>query len=246
VSFEMGIRQLGGEGLFLSGADIQLGRSETIADTIRVLQRFDINGVMIRTFKQSDVEELARYGDIPVINGLTDLCHPCQVLADLLTVWEHKGRLSGLKLAFFGDGFNMANSLLAGFAKCGVNVAIACPKGGYEPDKRFIAEAEKYADITITHDPKQAAKGADIVYTDVFFSMGEAVDEEKRRLLTEFQVDGKIMAAANDGAIFMHCLPAHRGEEVTESVLESPASVVFDEAENRLHAQKAVLYYLMR
>ncbi len=245
VSFEMGMRQLGGDALFLSTNDIQLGRGEPISDTVRVLERYGINGIMIRTFKQSDVEDLAKYGSIPIINGLTDLCHPCQVLADLLTIWEHFGNLAGRKLAFFGDGNNMANSLMIGCAKCGMEVAIACPEG-YEPDQTFLHTAQRFAKVTVTHDPFEAAKGADALYTDVFFSMGQKPEQEKFDAMMKFQVNGKILAAAKPEAIFLHCLPAHRGEEVTEEVIDGPASLIFDEAENRLHAQKAVMYLLMK
>ena len=245
VSFEMGIRQLGGEGLFLSSNDIQLGRGETIHDTVKTLERFDINGIMIRTFKQSDIEDLAKFGSIPIINGLTDLCHPCQVLADILTVWEHKGRLKGLKIAYFGDGNNMANSLLAGCSKCGMEVAIACPKG-FSPDTKFVEEAKKYSKITITHNPQEAALNADVLYTDVFFSMGQTPDKAKYDALMPFQINSELFKFAKEDAIFMHCLPAHRGEEVTEQIIDSCRSVVFDEAENRLHAQKAVLYHLLK
>ena len=245
VSFEMGMRQLGGDALFLSTNDIQLGRGEPISDTVRVLERYGINGIMIRTFKQSDVEDLAKYGSIPIINGLTDLCHPCQVLADLLTIWEHFGNLAGRKLAFFGDGNNMANSLMIGCAKCGMEVAVACPEG-YEPDQTFLHTAQRFAKVTVTHDPYEAAKGADVLYTDVFFSMGQKPEQEKFDAMMKFQVNGKVLAAAKPEAIFLHCLPAHRGEEVTEEVIDGPASLIFDEAENRLHAQKAVMYLLMK
>ena len=245
VSFEMGMRQLGGDALFLSTNDIQLGRGEPISDTVRVLERYGINGIMIRTFKQSDVEDLAKYGSIPIINGLTDLCHPCQVLADLLTIWEHFGNLAGRKLAFFGDGNNMANSLMIGCAKCGMEVAVACPEG-YEPDQTFLHTAQRFAKVSVTHDPYEAAKGADVLYTDVFFSMGQKPEQEKFDAMMKFQVNGKVLAAAKSEAIFLHCLPAHRGEEVTEEVIDGPASLIFDEAENRLHAQKAVMYLLMK
>lgn len=245
VSFEMGMRQLGGDALFLSTNDIQLGRGEPISDTVRVLERYGINGIMIRTFKQSDVVDLAKYGSIPIINGLTDLCHPCQVLADLLTIWEHFGNLAGRKLAFFGDGNNMANSLMIGCAKCGMEVAVACPEG-YEPDQTFLHTAQRFAKVTVTHDPYEAAKGADVLYTDVFFSMGQKPEQEKFDAMMKFQVNGRVLAAAKPEAIFLHCLPAHRGEEVTEEVIDGPASLIFDEAENRLHAQKAVMYLLMK
>ena len=245
VSFEMGMKQLGGDVLFLSTNDIQLGRGEPIADTVRVLERYGIDAIMIRTFAQSDLEQLAEYGHIPVINGLTDLCHPCQALADLLTVWEHFGTLAGKKLAFFGDGNNMANSLMVACAKCGMNVAVACPEG-FEPDETFLKTARRYSEVVITHDPKEAAKKADVLYTDVFFSMGQANDPEKFRAMMPFQVNLDLLNLSNPDSIFLHCLPAHRGEEVTESVIDGPRSRIFDEAENRLHAQKAVLYLLLK
>lgn len=243
VSFEMGIKQLGGHSLFLSAADIQLGRGETIHDTVKTLERFDIDGIMIRTHKHSDVEDLAKFGSIPIINGLTDLCHPCQVLADLLTIWEHKGKLEGIKIAYLGDGNNMANSILAGCSRAGMEVAIGCPKG-YEPDQNFIDDAMKFGNAVITDDPAAAVKGADIIYTDVFFSMGQNVDNGKYQALIPFQVNRELFSRAKSDALFMHCLPAHRGEEVTSDIIDSPVSIIFDEAENRLHAQKAILYHL--
>lgn len=246
VSFEMGIRQLGGSPLFLSSNDIQLGRGETIHDTVKTLERYGINGIMIRTFKQSDIEDLAKYGTIPIINGLTDLCHPCQILADLLTIWEKFGRLEGIKLAYFGDGNNVANSLIIAGAKCGMEIYIACPKG-YEPDRQFTQEAKKIgANIVITSDPYKAAEKADVLYTDVFFSMGQEVTAEKNAILSPYQVNEVMMSAAKTNAVFMHCLPAHRGEEVSSKVIDGPQSVVFDQAENRLHAQKAVMHLLMK
>jgi ornithine carbamoyltransferase len=245
VSFEMGIRQLGGHALFLSSADIQLGRGETIEDTVKTLERLGIEGIMIRTFAHSDVEKLCRAGKIPVINGLTDLCHPCQALADLLTIWEKKKRLEGLKLAYFGDGNNMANSLIAACAKSGIEIAVACPKDCL-PDKTFIEEGKKCGKVTITGNPQEAADGADILYTDVFFSMGQHTDPVKKQALMPFQVNAALMKKAKPDAIFMHCLPAHRGEEVTADVIDSHASVIFDQAENRLHAQKAVLFHLFK
>ena len=245
VSFEMGMRQLGGDALFLSTNDIQLGRGEPISDTVRVLERYGIDGIMIRTFAQSDVEALARYGHIPVINGLTDLCHPCQVLADLLTVWERFGSLEGRKLVFFGDGNNMANSLMVGCAKCGMEVVIACPEG-YEPDANFLKIAQRHAEVSVSHDPREAARHADVLYTDVFFSMGQKPAPEKCAAMMPFQVNAELAALAKPDHIFLHCLPAHRGEEVTADVIDGPRSAIFDEAENRLHAQKAVLYLLMK
>lgn len=245
LSFEMGIRQLGGDCIFLSGADIQLGRGESIHDTVKVMERYDISGIMIRTFAQSDIEQLAKYGSMPVINGLTDRCHPCQALADLLTIWEHFGTLKGLKLAYFGDGNNMANSLIIACAKCGMDVSVACPKG-YEPDSRFVSAAKQYANITVTHSAQEAAAGANILYTDVFFSMGQQPYSQKFEQMMPYQVNAALLAHADKNAIFLHCLPAHRGEEVTADVIDSPASLIFDQAENRLHAQKGVMSLLFK
>lgn len=245
ISFEQGIRQLGGYAMFLSSNDIQLGRGETIYDTVKVLNGYDIDGIMIRTFLQSDVEELAKYGNMPIINGLTDLVHPCQVLADLLTIWEVKGGFQGLKLAYFGDGNNMANSLMLGCAKCGIECAVATPKG-YEPDPNITAHAQKYGKVIVTNDAMEAADRADILYTDVFFSMGQAKESEKFNRLMPFQVNRKLAEAAKPDYMFLHCLPAHRGEEVTAEIIDQPEhSVIYQEAENRLHAQKAVMALLM-
>ncbi|MBZ4665897.1 ornithine carbamoyltransferase [Mahella sp.] len=249
VSFEVGIYQLGGYGLFLSSNDLQLGRGETIADTARVLSRY-LDGIMIRTFKQKDVEDLAYYSSIPVINGLTDLLHPCQVLSDLLTVYEKKQRFSGLKLAFIGDGNNMAHSLMFGCAKVGMDIALACPEG-YKPDDDIVKAAKADAQlsgshITIMTDPAEAIKGADVVYTDVWASMGqEAQMQARKKVMQNYQVNESLWQLAKPDAIFMHCLPAHRGEEVTEAIIDGSASVIFDEAENRLHAQKAIMALLM-
>lgn len=249
VSFEVGIYDLGGQGLFLSSNDIQLGRGETIEDTARVLSRM-VDGIMIRTFKQSDVEGLAQYGSVPVINGLTDDYHPCQVLADMLTVYEHKSTLKGLKMAFIGDGNNMAHSLMIICAKLGVDISVASPKG-YEPNpeitKRAIEFAkESGAKVVVTNDKFKAAKDADILYTDVWASMGqEALFDEKSKSFIPYCVDDELVAVAKPDYIFLHCLPAHRGEEVSASVIDSDHSVIFDEAENRLHAQKAVMALLM-
>lgn len=249
VSFEVGMYQLGGYALFLSANDIQLGRGETIYDTAQVLSRY-IDGIMIRTFKQSDVEDLARYGSIPVINGLTDLMHPCQILADLFTIYEHKGELKGLKLAYVGDGNNVANSLLHGCAKVGMDIAVATPKG-YECDAGIIAEAMEDAKlsgstITLTEDPVEAVKDADVVYTDTWVSMGQEAEKEQRiKTFSPYQVNGKLFSMAKEDAIFMHCLPAYRGFEVTEDVIDGPQSVIFDEAENRLHVQKAIMALVM-
>lgn len=249
VSFETGIYQLGGMGMFLSSNDIQLGRGEPISDTAQVLSRM-VDGIMIRTFAQSDVEDLAKYGSIPVINGLTDLLHPCQILADLMTYYEHKGSFSG-KMAFIGDGNNVANSLLVGCAKLGLNVSVGCPKG-FEPDAEVLAAAKEAAaqsgaQIVITNDPKEAAENADAVYTDVWASMGQEKDaQQKYKSFEGFQVNAGLTSLCKPDYIFLHCLPAHRGEEVTAEVIDGPNSVVFDEAENRLHAQKAVMVLLMQ
>jgi len=249
VSFEVGMYQLGGYALFLSSNDIQLGRGETIYDTAQVLSRY-IDGIMIRTFKQSDVEDLARYGSIPVINGLTDLMHPCQILTDLFTVYEHKGELKGLKLAYVGDGNNVANSLLHGCAKVGMDIAVATPKG-YECDAGIVAEAMDDAKlsgstITLTEDPVEAVKDADVVYTDTWVSMGQEAEKEQRiKIFSPYQVNGKLFSMAKEDAIFLHCLPAYRGFEVTEEVIDGPQSVIFDEAENRLHVQKAIMALVM-
>lgn len=250
VSFEVGIHQLGGYGLFLSSADIQLGRGETIEDTAKVLSRY-VDGIMIRTFKQSDVENLAEYGSIPVINGLTDTYHPCQVLADLMTIYEHRNTLAGLKLAFVGDGNNMANSLLIGCTKVGMNISIASPQG-FQPDKAIVETAEKNgahtgATVLITDNIENTIKDADVVYTDVWASMGQEEETEIRaQAFAKFQVNQKLLSLARPDCIFLHCLPAHRGEEVTSEVIDGPHSLVFDEAENRLHAQKAIMALLMQ
>ncbi len=249
VSFEAGIYQLGGTAQFLSSNDIQLGRGEPISDTAQVLSRM-VDGIMIRTFKQSDVEDLAKYGTIPVINGLTDLLHPCQILADLQTYYEHKGSFKG-KMAFIGDGNNVANSLLVGCGKLGLDMTLACPEG-YEPDAEVLAAAQEAASqsgakLIVTHDPKEAAEGADAVYTDVWASMGqESGAQDKYKHFTAYQVNAELMSLCKKDYIFLHCLPAHRGEEVTADVIDGPNSVVFDEAENRLHAQKAVMALLMQ
>jgi ornithine carbamoyltransferase len=249
VSFETGIYELGGQGLFLSSADIQLGRGETIADTARTLSRM-VGGIMIRTFAQGDVAGLAEHGSVPVINGLTDLYHPCQALADMQTLYEHTGRLSGARLAYIGDGNNVAHSLMIICAKLGIHMAVAAPQG-YFPDETITAAVRRCAEETgasllITADPKEAAADADAVYTDVWASMGqESQFDEKSKSFIPYQANEELMGYAKKDALFMHCLPAHRGEEVTEDVLEGPQSVVFDQAENRLHAQKAVMALLM-
>ena len=249
VSFEVGMYQLGGYPLFLSSSDIQLGRGETIYDTAQVLSRY-ISGIMIRTFKHSDVEDLARYGNIPVINGLTDLMHPCQILADLFTVLEVKGRLKGLKMAYVGDGNNVANSLLHGCAKVGMDISVAAPEG-YGCDERIIEEArfdagKSGSSVIITHDPAEAVKNADVVYTDTWVSMGQEAEKEMRqRTFMPYQVNDRLFSGAKSDAIFLHCLPAYRGLEVTEDIIDGPRSLVFEEAENRLHVQKAIMAILM-
>ena len=249
VSFEAGIYYLGGQGLFLSSNDLQIGRGEPIKDTARVLSRF-LNGLMIRTFSHDIVLELAQYADIPVINGLTDLLHPCQVLADLQTIREHKGKLAGLKLAFIGDGNNMAHSLMNGGARMGMHVAVACPDG-YQPDAAVLAQAQAVAkesggSVAVLADPMAAAAGADVIYTDVWASMGQEAEKAEREKIFGgvYQVNDELMAAANPGAMVLHCLPAHRGEEITEAVFEAHPEI-FDEAENRLYAQMAVMALLL-
>lgn len=245
VSFETGMYQLGGQALFLSNRDLQIGRGEPVQDTARVLSRY-IDGIMIRTFEQKEVEDLAKYGSIPIINGLTDFCHPCQVLADLMTIREHKGRFEGLKMCYIGDGNNMANSLIVGGLKVGMSVFIACPEG-YRPDNEVLEFTKVYGDkFFMTDKPIEAAAGADVLFTDVWTSMGEEAETEKRKIaFAGYQINDDIMAAANAGAMVQHCLPAHRGEEITEKVFEAHADEIFDEAENRLHAQKAVMVKVM-
>lgn len=245
VSFETGMYQLGGQALFLSNRDLQIGRGEPIQDTARVLSRY-IDGIMIRTFEQSEVEALAKYGSIPIINGLTDFCHPCQVLADLMTVREHKGHLDGLKMCYIGDGNNMANSLIVGGLKTGMQVSVACPEG-YRPDSRVLDFANNYAGFSMFTEPMEAVSGADVIFTDVWASMGQEGEAEERKKIFggKYQVNKELLAVANSGCMVQHCLPAHRGEEITADVFESHADEIFDEAENRLHAQKAVMVTLM-
>ncbi len=249
VSFEVGIWQLGGYGLYLSSDDLQLKRGETIADSARVLSRY-VDGIMIRTFSNDDVVELAKHAGVPVFSGLTDLLHPCQVMADLMTIREKKGNLRGLRMAYAGDGNNMTHSLMHGAAKCGMEMVVATPKGA-EPDPAMVEEArrdalETGARIELFHNPKDAVSGADVVYTDVWASMGqEDQAEEKHRLLKPYQINSELMSLAKPDALFMHCLPAHRGEEVTDEVIDGKWSVVWDQAENRLHAQKAIMACLM-
>ncbi|WP_312695226.1 ornithine carbamoyltransferase [Caproiciproducens sp.] len=244
VSFEVGMYQLGGLPIFLSVNDLQIGRGEPVQDTARVLSRY-LDGIMIRTFKQSEVEALAQNGTIPIINGLTDFSHPCQVLADLMTIREYKGSLDGLKLCYIGDGNNMMNSLIVGGLKMKMEVAVACPNG-YKPSAAALDFAVTHPAFSITADPKEAAKGADVVITDVWASMGQEEQAQKRRdAFKGFQINEDVMSAAKSDAMVQHCLPAHRGEEITEEMFEKHAKEIFDEAENRLHAQKAVLVSLM-
>jgi ornithine carbamoyltransferase len=244
VSFEVGTYQLGGHALFLSPRDVQLGRGEPIADTARVLSRY-VDGIMIRTFAHQDVEELARYASVPVINGLTDMLHPCQILADLLTVRQHLGGWEGKKIAWIGDGNNMANSWINAAWRLGFELALACPEG-YEPADHLLERARETAKITLTRDPKEAIAGAHVINTDVWASMGQEDEQKKReRDFAGYTVDKSMMKRAASDAIFMHCLPAHRGEEVTADVIDGPQSRVWDEAENRLHVQKAIMAVLM-
>lgn len=245
VSFEVGMYDLGGSALFLSNANTQLGRGEPVEDTARVLSRY-LDGIMIRTFDQEEVETLAKYGSIPIINGLTDYAHPCQVLADLMTIREFKNTFKGMKLTFIGDGNNMCNSLIVGCIKVGMDVAVACPKG-YEPDADIVAWANETGKFTLTTDIFEAAKDADVLYTDVWASMGEEAEaEERKKIFAGYQINSELMAVAHPDAMVLHCLPAHREEEITAEVFEAHADEIFEEAENRLHAQKAVLVKLMK
>lgn len=245
MSFEVGAIQLGGTAHFLSPRDVQIGRGEPIADTARVLSRY-VQGIMIRTFAHQDVVELAQYAGVPVINGLTDLSHPCQILADVLTVQQHQGDIRGKTVAWIGDGNNMANSWIEAAAHLGFSLRVACPEG-YDPESGFLADAAaKGADVRLLRDPREAVDGADVVTTDVWASMGQEEEQAKRAMaFALYQVDGDLMARARSHAIFLHCLPAHRGEEVTADVIDGPQSVVWDEAENRLHIQKAIMAALM-
>ena len=244
VSFETGMYQLGGQALFLSPRDLQIGRGEPIDDTAKVLSRY-LDGIMIRTFAQQEVEDLAKYGSIPIINGLTDFAHPCQVLADLMTIREYKGEFDNLKLTFVGDGNNMANSLIVGCLKVGMRVAIACPKD-HQPDKSVLDFAKAYGDkFFMSDNVLEACKNSDVIYTDVWASMGqEGEAEERKKAFEGYQVNAKALSVANKDALVLHCLPAHRGEEITAEVMDAHQEI-FDEAENRLHAQKAVLVKLM-
>jgi len=250
VSFEVGMYQLGGYPLFLSPNDLQIGRGETVKDTALTLSRY-LDGIMIRTFSHDEVLELANHASIPVINGLTDLLHPCQVMGDMMTILEHKGTLQGIKLAFVGDGNNVAHSLLYGGAKTGMNVVIACPKG-FEPDATILKNAQADAAMTgarlwVVEDPREAVQEADVIYTDVWASMGQEKDaEEKEKHFALYQVNQQMLDLAKKDAIVMHCLPAKRGREITDEVIDGPNSVVFDEAENRLHIQKAIMALVMQ
>ena len=245
VSFEVGMWQLGGYALYLSSGDLQLGRGETIGDTAQVLSRY-VNGIMARVFSHQTILGLIKHSRVPVINGLSDFSHPCQGLADLFTIYEKKGKLSGLKLAYLGDGNNVAHSLLYGCSKVGMHITLGCPKG-YEPHSEVVSQAKKEAkrngsEVKVTNDPKEAVKGMDIIYTDVWASMGKEKEHEERvKVFKPYQVNAKLVREAKEDYLFMHCLPAHRGEEVTDEVADSENSVIFDQAENRLHAQKAIM-----
>ncbi len=246
VSFEVGMFQLGGSALFLSSNNTQIGRGEPVQDTARVLSRY-LDGIMIRTFEQSEVEALAEYGSIPIINGLTDFCHPCQVLADLMTIREIKGRLDGLKMSFIGDGNNMMNSLIVGALKSGMSISVACPEN-YEPDERVTEFAKEFGDkFQMFRTPKEAVVDSDVVITDVWASMGQEEEAQIRaKAFDGYRINDELMSLAKEDAIVLHCLPAHRGEEITAEVFENHADEIFEEAENRLHAQKAVMVYLMK
>ena len=246
VSFETGMYQLGGQALFLSNRDLQIGRGEPVEDTARVLSRY-LDGIMIRTFEQKEVEDLANYGTIPIINGLTDYCHPCQVLADLMTIREYKGQFDGLKMTYIGDGNNMANSLITGGLTVGMQVSVACPEG-YRPDAAVLEFAKGFeGKFELTDDPLTAAKDADVLFTDVWASMGQEGEAEiRKKAFAGYQINDDIMSAARPDAIVQHCLPAHREEEITAKVFEAHADEIFEEAENRLHAQKAVMVRLLK
>ena len=251
VSFEVAIQQLGGRSIYLGWSEAQLGRGETVADTARVLSRY-VHGVVARVYRQSDLEEMAKYASIPVINALSDLFHPCQIVADLYTLWERRGTLEGLKLAYIGDGNNVCNSLLIGCSKLGVDISVACPPD-YRPYERAIEwsienSRESGSEVEILEDPVEAARGADVIYTDVFVSMGAEAERERRLkvFMPRYQVTRKLFEYAAEDAVFMHCLPAHRGEEVTDDVIDGPRSIVWDQAENRLHTAKAILAHIIR
>ncbi|RLA87286.1 MAG: ornithine carbamoyltransferase, partial [Deltaproteobacteria bacterium] len=242
VSFEVGMYQLGGHALFLSSQEMQLGRGETVADTARILSRY-VDGIMIRTFSHRNVEEMARFATVPVINGLSDLLHPCQILSDIFTIWEKLGRYEGVKVAYIGDGNNVANSWINGALRMGMELWVASPPD-YEPDGEILRRAkdENPQSVHLTHDPREAARGAQVLYTDVWTSMGQEEEQERRReAFRPYQLNRELVDLAEEGALVMHCLPAHRGEEITDEVMDGPQSVVFDQAENRLHVQKAIL-----
>ncbi len=244
VSFEVGMYELGGNAIFLSSDNTQMGRGEPAEDTARVLSRY-LDGIMIRTYEQEEVETLAKFASIPVINGLTDLCHPCQVAADLMTVREYKKELKGKKLCYIGDGNNMANSLIVGAVKTGMQISVACP-GGYEPDDEIVRWAEQNGSLILSDDPQKCAKDADVLYTDVWASMGmESEIKERREIFAPYQINDEIMSLAKDDAMVLHCLPAHKEEEITEKVFEAHADEIFEQSENRLHVQKAIMVMLM-
>ena len=245
ITFEMGIRQLGGDYLFLPKGETQLSRGESIKDTAVMLGRYGISAVVLRAFTEAQVHEFAHYSTVPVLNGISEASHPLQVLSDLFTVWEKKGRLDDLKLAYIGDGNNVANSLIMGCSKVNMDVAIASPHG-YSPARSVVERAMQYGNVLITDDVAEAVKGADIVYTDVFISMSEEDDEQKKRKLARYRVTPEVMALAKEDAVFMHCMPARRGEEVSAEVIDGPRSIVYDQAENRLHLNKAALALLVR
>jgi len=247
ISFQVGIYQLGAQAIYLNPKDIQLGRGETIEDTARVLSRY-LHGIVIRTFAHKTIEEFAKNASIPVINGLTDLHHPCQALADFLTIMEQKGRLKGIRLCYIGDGNNVANSLIEAASRAGMDIVLSCPKG-YKPDAEILERARRESknNIQLIDDPLEAASTADVLYTDVWVSMGQEEDTKKRiKVFKQYQINKKLLARARPDAIVMHCLPAHRGEEITDEVIDGPHSVVFDQAENRLHTQKALLEMLIK
>ena len=244
VSFEVGMYELGGNAIFLSSDNTQMGRGEPAEDTARVLSRY-LYGIMIRTYEQEEVETLAKFASIPIINGLTDLCHPCQVAADLMTIREYKKELKGKKLCYIGDGNNMANSLIVGAVKTGMQISVACP-GGYEPDDEIVRWAEQNGSLTLSDDPQKCAKDADVLYTDVWTSMGmESEIKERREIFAPYQINDEIMSLAKDDAMVLHCLPAHKEEEITEKVFEEHADEIFEQSENRLHVQKAIMVMLM-
>jgi ornithine carbamoyltransferase len=249
VSFEVGMWQLGGYAIYLSSSDLQLGRGETIADTAQVLSRY-VDGIMARVFSHQTILDLIKYSKVPVINGLSDFSHPCQGLADLFTIYEKKGRLAGLKLAYIGDGNNVAHSLIYGCSKVGMSITLACPKG-YEPQSRVVSRGKEEArrsgcEVMVMNDPKEAVRGADVIYTDVWASMGQEKEREKRaKIFKPYQVNQRLVRDVKKDYLFMHCLPAHRGEEVTDEVADSKNSIIFDQAENRMHTQKALLALIM-